>query len=109
MSKCPFISRTEAIYYANWEGAQKVALLIDELPDPDPKELILTAMKMMNSDQLTDVYLALSESFYRGISNKCGKQDTVYIGGAHSGSVVEVGITVKDDIKEGKSDDHKKA
>ena len=61
MSKCPFISRTEAIHYANWEGAQKVSLLIDQLPDPDPDELIAAAIKLMDSEQLQLMYMKLSE------------------------------------------------
>ena len=96
MSKCPFIPRSEAIYYATWEGAPKVALLIDELTDPDPKELVLAAMKMMNSDQLLDMYLKLSESIFRGLKNKFKEHDTVHIGGVHQSAVVEVEITVKE-------------
>ena len=96
MGKCPFILRSEALYYANWEGAQKVALLIDELPDPDPNELIAAAIKLMDSEQLQKMYLKLSECLYRAIINKSEKDDTVHFGCARPGTVVEVDITVKD-------------
>lgn len=47
MSKCPFISRDEALHYANWEGAYKVALLIEDVPDPDPDELQIAAATLI--------------------------------------------------------------
>ena len=94
--KCPFISRSEALHYANWEGAQKVSLLIDELPDPDPNELIAAAIKLMDSEQLQMMYLKLSECLYRAIINKSEKDDTVHFGCVRLGTVVEVDITVKD-------------
>lgn len=96
ISKCPFISRSEVLHYANWEGAQKVSLLIDELPDPDPNELIAAAIKLMDSEQLQMMYLKLSECLYRAIINKSEKDDTVHFGCARPGTVVDVDITVKD-------------
>lgn len=98
MSKCPFISRGEALHYANWEGAQKVALLIDELPDPDPDELIAAAIRQMDSEQLQKMYLKMSECLFRSIMNREEGCETVHFGCSRPGTVVNVDITVKDGL-----------
>lgn len=94
MSKCPFISREEALHYANWEGAYKVALLIEDVPDPDPDELIAAAIRQMDSEQLQK----MSECLFRSIMNREEGCETVHFGCARPGTVVNVDITVKDGI-----------
>lgn len=98
MSKCPFISREEALHYANWEGAYKVALLIEDVPDPDPDELIAAAIRQMDSEQLQKMYLKMSECLYRSIMNRPEGEDTVHFGLTRPGTVVNVDITVKDGL-----------
>lgn len=99
MSKCPFISRDEALHYANWEGAHKVSLLIDELPDPDPDELIVAAIRQMDSEQLQKMYLKMSECLFRSIMNRPEGEDTVRFGLTRPGTVLTVDITVKEGEK----------
>ena len=96
MSKCPFISREEALHYANWEGAYKVALLIEDVPDPDPEELIAAAIKQLDSEGLFRNYLKLSECLFRSIKDRHG-EDTITIGHERPGVKLEVSITVKED------------
>ena len=95
MKKCPFISREEALHYANWEGAYKVALLIEDVPDPDPDELIAAAIRQMDSEQLQKMYLKMSECLFRSIRNR-PEGDTVHLGVFRPGTLVNVYITVKD-------------
>lgn len=98
MSKCPFISREEALHYANWEGAHKVALLIEDVPDPDPDELIAAAIRQMDSEQLQKMYLKMSECLFRSIMNRPEGDDTVHFGLTRPGTLVNVDITVKDGL-----------
>lgn len=99
MSKCPFISREEALHYANWEGAYKVALLIEDLPDPDPDELIAAALKQLDSEGIFKQYLKLSECLFRSIKDR--QDDTITIGCERPGVKIEVSITLEEgDINE---------
>ena len=95
MSKCPFISREEALNYANWEGAYKVALLIEDIPDSDPKEMIAAAIRQMNSEELIKTYMKLSECLYRSIVNR-GDENTILLGGERPGSKLEISITIEE-------------
>lgn len=96
MSKCPFISRDEAVRYAFREGDYKVSIHIDDLPNPDPDELIAAAIKQMNLEDIFRKYLKISECLFRSITNRKEDENTINIGCERPGVKLEVSITVEE-------------